>query len=149
MINISEGPISAGRFALDFIIPCLNGKDIIDDLWKPKDPMSLLCDEMKKRSKSLPEARLVRQSGINTVLPVFNIALFSDKELLAESGGESIPLAEQDAAKIALRKIYNVQNNAAPIPMGVNVDNDFLSQLFNPLMASNNEESNKISASST
>ena len=147
VINVCEGPVSAGRFALDFVIPCLNGIDILDDIWKPNDPMSLLCRELEKQSKPLPEARLVRQSGINTVTPVYNIALFSGKEFLAESGGESIPLAEEDAAKIVLKKIFNIHSNAAAIPMGVNVDNDFLSRLFNPLVATRQKNSNKVDPS--
>ena len=128
--------MAAGRFLLDFVVPCLHGKDILDDIWKPTDPMLLLTNEMRLRSKALPEARLSKQSGINTVLPVFYVALFSDAEFLAESAGESIPLAETDAARQALKKLYNIHPNSAVLPMGMTVDNEFLKKLFEPLLAS-------------
>jgi len=136
VININEGPIAAGRFLLDFVIPCLNGKDILDDVWKPNDPMLLLMNEMRQRNKSLPEARLSKQSGINTVLPLFYVALFSDTEFLAESAGESIPLAETDAAKQALKQLYNIHPNSAALPMGMSIDEEFLKKLFKPLLNS-------------
>ena len=136
VINISEGPVAAGRFLLDFVVPCLNGKDILDDIWKPLDPMSLLTEELRIANKTLPEARLTKQSGINTVLPVFYVALFSGSELLSESGGESISLAETDAANQALKKLFKVHPNSASLPMGMSVDNEFLKKLFEPLLAS-------------
>ena len=137
VINISEGPVSAGRFLLDFLIPTINGKDILDDIWMPTDPMKLLAEEMELRKMPLPEARLTKQSGINTVLPVFFVALFSGQKMLSHSGGESISLAETDAAKIALKRLYRIHPSDSPIPMGVSVSNEFLKQLFEPLLKKN------------
>ena len=138
VINMSEGPVSAGRFLLDFVVPRLHGEDILDDIWRPNDPMKYLSEEMKKRGKPLPDARLSKQSGINTVLPVFYVALFSGEEFLAESGGESVFLAESDAAKLALKRLYKTQPNAAALPMGVNMNDEFLKILFEPLLAYKN-----------
>uniref|UniRef100_H2Z0D6 Large ribosomal subunit protein mL44 n=1 Tax=Ciona savignyi TaxID=51511 RepID=H2Z0D6_CIOSA len=113
-IKLSEGEIAAGRYILDFIIPQLAGKDIIEDIWKPSDPMAVLVDHLKSNSQAKPEARLIRQSGLNTVTPIFYVGLFSERHLLAESAAESIALAECDAAKLALKTIYHVQPSSKP-----------------------------------
>nr|CAB3263981.1 39S ribosomal protein L44, mitochondrial-like [Phallusia mammillata] len=130
----SGGPVAAGKFILDFIIPQLIGKDILHDIWKPENPMKILTQELQNQGKPGPEARLVRQSGISSTLPVFFIALYSGKEFLTEGAGESIELAETDAAKLVLKRIYGVEPNSRAIMMGVVVDDEFLEKLFAPLM---------------
>ena len=133
-ILMSQGTLAASRFILDFIIPQLVGKDIVHDIWKPIDPMSLLTAELKKQSLPLPVARLSRQSGVRTVTPLFFVCLYSGETFLAESGAESVPLAEEDAAKIALKRLYKIDPVHNPLEMGVRVNADFLSKLFGPLL---------------
>lgn len=129
-----QNPISCGRYILDFIIPQLVGKDILHDIWKPEDPMSLLVNELNSRSMPAPEARLVSQTGINTVTPMYIVALYSGQEFLCKSGAESIVLAEADAAKIALRKFYDIEECGKSLMMGNRVNEDFLAKLFQPLL---------------
>ena len=62
--------------------------------------------------------------------------------MLAESAGESIPLAETDAANQALKKLYKVHPQAAALPMGMSVDDEFLKKLFEPLLASGEDSLN-------
>ena len=130
----SGGAVAAGKFILDFVIPQLLGKDLLHDLWKPRDPMTLLVRELQALDKPPPEARLVRRSGVDTVQPTFFVALFSGKELLSESAGESIALAETDAAKLALKRIYKIRMCDDIFMFGDSVSQTFLRKLFEPLM---------------
>lgn len=103
-----NGRIEAARFISDFVIAEMMDKDIVHDIWRPKNPMKVLVEELKTRKMPSPEIRLTRQSGITTVLPVYFIGIFLDKKLFVESGGETVTKAETDAAKLALKKLYGV-----------------------------------------
>jgi len=133
-ILMSQGPLPASRFILDFVVPLLVGKDIIHDIWNPHDPMTLLADECRKQSIPEPVARLSRQSSVRTVMPLFFVCLFSGETFLAESGAESVPRAEEDAAKIALKNFYKVDPTHNPLPLGIRVQPEFLEKLFRPLL---------------
>jgi len=130
-----QHPVVAGRFLIDFLIPQLVGKDILHDIWKPTDPMSLLVEELKARSMSAPEARLISQTGINTVMPMFVVGLYSGRDFLANSGAESVALAEVDAAKIVLRKFYRLEECGKTLMMGRRVTEDFVTKLYKGLLA--------------
>lgn len=41
-------------------------------------------------------------------------SLFSDKKLLAEGTGETVLAAEEEAARVALRKLYGFTENRQP-----------------------------------
>lgn len=129
-------PLEAGHFLLDFLIPQLVGKDILHDVWQPSDPMSLLISELCAKSMEMPRARLVDQTGVNTVLPTFVVALYSGEKYLARSSAETIVLAETDAAKIALRRMYGLEETGKSLMMGQRVDEQFLRDLFEPLVDS-------------
>ncbi|XP_067851196.1 39S ribosomal protein L44, mitochondrial [Heptranchias perlo] len=109
----SSGPERASLFIRDFLITQLIGKDLFE-LWPLVNPMGLLVEELKKRKVSLPEPRLTRQSGAGTVLPVYFVGLYSDKQLIAEGPGETVLSAEEEAARVALRKIYGYTENRRP-----------------------------------
>nr|XP_039247437.1 39S ribosomal protein L44, mitochondrial-like [Styela clava] len=106
-----DGKIAAARFLYDFVIINLNNKDIVHDIWKPQDPMKHLKLELKIRGLPPPEVRLTKKAGITSVLPVVFVGLFCEQNLLAESGGETVIKAESDAAKLALKTIYDVHFN--------------------------------------
>uniref|UniRef100_UPI00398E4B0B large ribosomal subunit protein mL44-like n=1 Tax=Pristiophorus japonicus TaxID=55135 RepID=UPI00398E4B0B len=109
----SSGPERASVFIQDFLITQLIGKDLFE-MWPLVNPMGLLVEELKKRKVSLPESRMTRQSGAGTVLPVFFVGLYSDKQLIAEGPGETVLSAEEEAARVALRKIYGHTENRRP-----------------------------------
>ncbi|XP_041071078.1 39S ribosomal protein L44, mitochondrial [Carcharodon carcharias] len=109
----SSGPERASLFIRDFLISQLIGKDLFE-IWPLVNPMGLLVEELKKRKMSLPESRLTRQSGASTVLPVYFVGLYSDKQLIAEGPGETVLSAEEEAARVALRKIYGYTENRRP-----------------------------------
>ncbi|XP_078420279.1 large ribosomal subunit protein mL44 [Cetorhinus maximus] len=109
----SSGPERASLFIRDFLISQLIGKDLFE-IWPLVNPMGLLVEELKRRKMSLPESRLTRQSGASTVLPVYFVGLYSDKQLIAEGPGETVLSAEEEAARVALRKIYGYTENRRP-----------------------------------
>lgn len=109
----SSGTQRAGLFIRDFLLAQLIGKDLFD-IWLIADPMSLLVQELSHRNLPLPEPRLTRECGAATVLPVYFVGLYCDKKLIAEGPGESISAAEEEAARVALRKMFGFTENRRP-----------------------------------
>ncbi|XP_067158001.1 large ribosomal subunit protein mL44 [Apteryx mantelli] len=109
----SSGPEKTGIFVRDFLIPQLIGKDLFE-IWEVINPMGLLVEELTKRNISSPEPRITRQSGVNTVLPVYFVGLYCDKKIIAEGPGETLLAAEEEAARVALRKLYGYTENRRP-----------------------------------
>ncbi|XP_019388590.1 PREDICTED: 39S ribosomal protein L44, mitochondrial [Crocodylus porosus] len=109
----SSGPQKTGIFVQDFLIPQLIGKDLFE-IWKNINPMGLLVEELAKKNISAPEPRLTRKSGASTVLPVYFVGLYCDKKMIAEGPGETLLAAEEEAARVALRKLYGYTENRRP-----------------------------------
>lgn len=109
----SSGSERAGLFLRDFLVTQLIGQDLFD-MWTVVDPMGLLVDELTKRNLPLPEPRLIRAAGASTVLPLYFVGLYSDKKLLAQGPGETLVAAEEEAARVALRKLYGYTDNRKP-----------------------------------
>ncbi|KAK5868313.1 hypothetical protein PBY51_009340 [Eleginops maclovinus] len=109
----SSGVEQTGVFLRDFLATQLIGKDLFD-MWTVVDPMGLLVEELTQRNLPLPEPRLVRAAGASTVLPLYFVGLYSDKKLLAQGPGETLVAAEEEAARVALRKLYGYTENRRP-----------------------------------
>ncbi|XP_044288647.1 39S ribosomal protein L44, mitochondrial isoform X2 [Varanus komodoensis] len=109
----SSGSQRTEIFVRDFFIPQLIGKELFE-MWNVINPMGLLLEELAKRNISAPESRLTRQSGATTALPLYFVGLYCDKKLLAEGTGETILAAEDEAARVALRKLYGFTENRKP-----------------------------------
>ncbi|XP_047919028.2 LOW QUALITY PROTEIN: large ribosomal subunit protein mL44 [Anser cygnoides] len=109
----SSGPEKTGIFVRDFLIPHLIGKDLFE-IWEVVNPMGLLVEELTKRNISSPEPRITRQLGVTTVLPLYFVGLYCDKKIIAEGPGETLLAAEEEAARVALRKLYGYTENRRP-----------------------------------
>ncbi|KAL1770795.1 39S ribosomal protein L44, mitochondrial [Sigmodon hispidus] len=109
----SSGSERAALFIRDFLITQMTGKELFE-MWTVINPMGLLVEELKRRNISSPESRLTRQSGSTTALPLYFVGLYCDKKLLAEGPGETILVAEEEAARVALRKLYGFTENRRP-----------------------------------
>ncbi|XP_034556466.1 39S ribosomal protein L44, mitochondrial [Notolabrus celidotus] len=109
----SSGEERTGFFLRDFLTTQLIGKDLFD-MWTVVNPMGQLVEELAKRSIPLPEPRLIRSAGASTVLPLYFVGLYSDKKLLAQGPGETLMAAEDEAARVALRKLYGYTDNRTP-----------------------------------
>ncbi|XP_037631363.1 39S ribosomal protein L44, mitochondrial [Sebastes umbrosus] len=110
----SSGAEQTGLFLRDFLGTQLIGKDLFD-MWTVVNPMGLLVEELTKRNVPLPEPRLIRSAGASTVLPLYFVGLYSDKKLLAQGPGETLAAAEEEAARVALRKLYGYTENHRPL----------------------------------
>ncbi|XP_068601658.1 large ribosomal subunit protein mL44 [Brachionichthys hirsutus] len=108
-----SGAERTGFFLRDFLVPHLIGKDLFD-MWSVVNPMGLLVEELTKRNIPLPEPRLIRSAGASTVLPLYFVGLYSEKKLLAQGPGETLVAAEEEAARVALRKLYGYAENHRP-----------------------------------
>ncbi|XP_041664113.1 39S ribosomal protein L44, mitochondrial [Cheilinus undulatus] len=109
-----SGTEQTGFFLRDFVVTQLIGKDLFD-MWTVIDPMGLLVEELTKRSIPLPEPRLIRSAGASTVLPLYFVGLYSDQKLLAQGPGETVLAAEEEAARVALRKLFGYAENRRPL----------------------------------
>ncbi|XP_030072490.1 large ribosomal subunit protein mL44 [Microcaecilia unicolor] len=109
----SAGPQRTEIFIRDFLIAQLIGKDLFD-IWTVVNPMGLLLEELAKRNISAPEPRLTRHSGVSTVVSLYFVGLYCEKKLLAEGPGETMLAAEEEAARVALRKLYGYTDNRRP-----------------------------------
>ncbi|KAF7656493.1 hypothetical protein LDENG_00040110 [Lucifuga dentata] len=109
----SSGAERSGFFLRDFLVTQLIGKDLFD-IWMVVNPMGLLVEELTQRNVPLPEPRLIRSAGASTVLPLYFVGLYSDKKLLAQGPGETLVAAEEEAARVALRKLYGFAENHRP-----------------------------------
>ncbi|KAM8788196.1 large ribosomal subunit protein mL44 [Rhynchonycteris naso] len=109
----SSGPGRTALFLRDFLITQLTGKELFE-IWKLVNPMGLLVEELKRKNISAPEPRLTRQSGSTTAVPVYFVGLYCDKKLIAEGPGETVLVAEEEAARVALRKLYGFTENRRP-----------------------------------
>ncbi|XP_062408102.1 39S ribosomal protein L44, mitochondrial [Sardina pilchardus] len=114
VLEESSGPQRVGLFLRDFLSTQLIGKDLFD-LWSVVNPMGLLVEECTRRGLPLPEPRLLRSAGASTVLPLFFVGLYCDKRLLAEGPGETLLAAEEEAARVGLRKLYGYTENRRPL----------------------------------
>ncbi|KAM9853029.1 large ribosomal subunit protein mL44 [Aulostomus maculatus] len=112
-LHESSGAERTGFFLRDFLVAQLIGKDLFE-MWTVVNPMGLLVEELTKRNLPLPEPRLIRSAGASTVLPLYFVGLYSDQKLLAHGPGESIFAAEEEAARVALRKLYGYTENRRP-----------------------------------
>ncbi|NXH12194.1 RM44 protein, partial [Bucco capensis] len=109
----SSGPERTEIFVRDFFVPELIGKDLFE-IWEVVNPMGLLVEELTKRNICPPEPRITRQLGVSTVLPLYFVGLYCDKKIIAEGPGETVLAAEEEAARVALRKLYGYTENRRP-----------------------------------
>lgn len=69
------------NFVRDFLIVILAEKDLTE-IWNPAQPVELLNDVLQKQNRSPAEPRLIAQAGQNTLLAVYHVAMYSDKQFL-------------------------------------------------------------------
>ncbi|XP_022518928.1 39S ribosomal protein L44, mitochondrial [Astyanax mexicanus] len=109
----SSGSERAGIFVRDFLVTQLIGKDLFE-IWRVVNPMGLLVEELTCRGVPPPEPRLIQATGTNTVLPLYFVGLYSDQKLIARGPGETLLAAEEEAACVALRKLFGYMENRKP-----------------------------------
>lgn len=69
------------NFIIDLIMPYLHDKDIME-IWKCDDPRITVNKILSNEGLPAYEARILRETGRNTVLGCFVVGLYSNKNLL-------------------------------------------------------------------
>lgn len=113
----NKGQEQAERFVRDFVLPQLLEKDI-NELWHIVNPMGLLKAVLSLSGKGEPEPRLLWKSGANTIMSLYWVGIYSDQEFVAKSPGETVLIAEEMAAREALKKIMKTEDSRAPLLLG-------------------------------
>nr|XP_032834467.1 39S ribosomal protein L44, mitochondrial isoform X6 [Petromyzon marinus] len=115
LVRASGGEERTIAFLQSFVLPQLlcGGRDLFS-LWPVGDPMSLLREETERRSRAPPEPRLIRSAGAASALPCYLVAIYSDGRVLSEAPGETPLVAEEEAARSALRRLYGFPATRLP-----------------------------------
>merc|ERR1712226_1583392 len=105
----------AEQLVVDLVASQLAGKDV-NELWEIRDPMGVLMAAMNEAGRSAPESRLLWQSGPGTILATYRVGVYVDRELVGESPGETLDIAEEMAARDALRNLFRTAEHSSPLP---------------------------------
>lgn len=71
----------AANFVRDFLIVVLAEKDLTE-IWNPANPVEYLNNILRKQNREPAESRLIGQTGQNTLLAVYHVGVYSDKQFL-------------------------------------------------------------------
>nr|CAG4641219.1 EOG090X0DYO [Eulimnadia texana] len=118
----SSGEDRARNFIYDFVVTQLYGVDL-QELWNPTNPMGVLADILQRDGRGEPEPRLLRKAGSNTILAVYQVGIYSDRELVGSGFGESVEIAQEMAARDSLRRLFSLEDNALALPLGRQAQN--------------------------
>nr|CAG4637367.1 EOG090X0DYO [Ceriodaphnia reticulata]SVE73203.1 EOG090X0DYO [Ceriodaphnia reticulata] len=118
----STGEERARIFVQDLVVTQLYNQDV-NELWNPQNPVENLTAILKREGKGEPEFRLIRQTGANSILAVYNVAVYSDKNFIAESAGESLEVAQELAAREALKTFFHTDDSMRALPFGRQLKN--------------------------
>lgn len=80
-LNRSVDLEHTGVFIRDILIAQLAEKDLLE-IWCPEEPVEILNDILDREHRELAEPRIIAQTGVNTLIPVYNIAVYSNQEFL-------------------------------------------------------------------
>ncbi|VDK20681.1 unnamed protein product [Taenia asiatica] len=113
------GEQAANLFVRDFVLTRLLDLEFCTDFPFPlqEKPFALLEGVLRFDNRGPPESRLQRQSGMNTLLACYQVGIYSDRQLVGEAPGETIEIAEQEAALQALRNLFGIQDNRPSLPL--------------------------------
>lgn len=104
----------AANFVKDFLIVILAEKDLTE-IWNPAQPVEILNDVLQKQNRSLAEPRLIGQAGQSTLLVVYHVAMYSDKEFLGSGFGQTIQEAKNVAAINVLSRMFGLLDSSKPV----------------------------------
>ncbi|KAL5110174.1 39S ribosomal protein L44 mitochondrial [Taenia crassiceps] len=110
---------TANLFVRDFILTRLLDLEFCADFAFPLQdkPFALLEGVLRFDNRGPPEPRLQKQSSMNTLLACYQVGIYSDRQLVGEAPGETIEIAEKEAALQALRNLFGIQDNRPPLPL--------------------------------
>ncbi|XP_012942058.1 39S ribosomal protein L44, mitochondrial [Aplysia californica] len=113
----AQGKERAEAFVRDFVLPQLIGKDL-NEMWPLHNPMGLLVALLSLTGRGQPEPRLLWKSGSNTMMSLYWVGIYSNKQLISKAPGETVLIAEEMAAREAVKKVMRTEDNRPPLVLG-------------------------------
>jgi len=112
-------PDRAAKLVIDIIASQLHGKEIQEICTKSlSNPMNVLTNILTNSGMEPPEPRLLFQTGPDTILASHLVGLYCQREIIGQSYGETLEIAEEMAARDALRNILQTAEHSQPRPWG-------------------------------
>lgn len=68
-------------FVRDILISALVEKDLME-IWCPEDPGEILNNILEREHREIAEARIIAETGSNTLIPVYQVGVYSNEEFL-------------------------------------------------------------------
>lgn len=107
VVRAVENDQRAERLVRDLVISQLCGFDLTK-LILPEKPVEQLDDHFDKTNRSKPEYRLIAESGVNTLLPVYHVGVYCDRQYIGRGFGESVTIAKDMAACHVLWRLWGI-----------------------------------------
>lgn len=104
----------AAVFVQDFLIAGLAEKDLTE-IWTPAEPFEMLNDIISSERKTPIEARIIGQAGKNTILSVYHIGIYANKEYLGSGFGQTIEEAKNVAAINIMAEMFGLSHSSQPL----------------------------------
>ncbi|CAG5077234.1 Similar to MRPL44: 39S ribosomal protein L44 [Cotesia congregata] len=117
----STNEIHTAKFIRDFLITTLAEKDL-NEIFCPENPLEILNQILTNEGKEHVEPRILAQSGVNTLMPVYRIGLYSNKQLISSGTESTIEDAIKVAALIALSKMFGFADSSYPMKFNLEID---------------------------
>jgi len=115
----SSQPERAAKLVTDLVASQLHGKEVQEICsGSLANPMRILEGILLRSGLEAPEARLLFQTGPDTILASHLVGVYCNKEIIGQSYGETLEIAEEMAARDALRNIFQTAEHSAPRPFG-------------------------------
>ncbi|EZA49689.1 hypothetical protein DMN91_012762 [Ooceraea biroi] len=104
----------AAKFVRDFLVVILAEKDLTE-IWTPPQPTEVLDAVLAKQDRSLCEPRLIAHTGQSTLLVVYHVGMYSDKQFLGSGFGQTIQEAKDVAAMNILSRMFGLSDSSNPM----------------------------------
>ncbi|GAA56981.1 39S ribosomal protein L44 mitochondrial [Clonorchis sinensis] len=104
-------------FIRDFLLTPLVDLDLTGELVVIENPLPLLHGMLLSEGKPPPESRLQYQTGMNTLVACYQVGIYSGETLVGEAPGETPEIAEQEAARQAIRNMVGLSDHRPPLPL--------------------------------
>ena len=104
------------KLIVDVLATQLHGVDILE-VWDVSDPIEVVAKICRNLGMADPEARLIWSSGKGTIMACYHVGFYSGDELIGQGPGESPEIAEEEAARDVLRRLFSCQQGpSSPLP---------------------------------
>lgn len=114
-VALDTGLDAARKLSLDLLLPVLQSLDLVEFLHF-RHPKLSLQRVLQAQSLPPPVCTVRKETGRQSHLPTFLVAVYSGQTLLAEGAGFSLYGAKLEAIRNALRKHYGAVLKTLPVP---------------------------------